>query len=359
MFDVQRYQTLAKSYWRLNTLVARAGVQTLTHRLLGEKPRATWSLPFESTVRMMALGSPNEEVSDVLQIRAPIDGLSRLPTLLNATRTPIMAGPVPGEWVDVANSSAERIILFLHGGGYVFGSPTTHRLLTATIARTSGARVLSLDYRLAPEHPFPAAVEDAWAAYWWLLSQNFDPKQIVVIGDSAGGGLSVALMLALRDAGLPLPAGAVLMSPWVDLSLQADSIHKNEGSDYLNEVGLRSAARMYAEGCDVKAPLISPLFADLHGLPPILIQTGTAEVLYDDARRFAQHAKEDGVTVEFEEWEDMVHVFQFWYLMEPKARQAVHHIGEFVRRHTQKQSSQSVDAIQITIRKWENEKITT
>lgn len=350
MFDLHKYQSFAKSYWQLNRLAAKAGVATLNHRLHGTS-LASWSLPFEGTFRMMALGSPQDELTDVWQIRDPVNNLARIPQLMRAKRTPVVAGLAPAEWVDVASSSSERIVLFLHGGGYVFGSPYTHRLITASIARTAGARVLSVDYRLAPEHPFPAAVEDAWGAYWWLLAQGIEAKRIVVMGDSAGAGLSLALMLVARDAGLPLPAGAALLSPWLDLSLQSESIQRNAATDYLSEVGLQAAANMYADRYDPHHPLISPMFADLRGLPPLLIQTGTAETLIDDARRFAQRARAANVQVTLEEWEEMVHVFHLWYRIEPKARQAVRHLGQFVHQQVDQNEPSKSHNLQMTIRK--------
>ncbi|MFN8443426.1 MAG: alpha/beta hydrolase [Caldilineaceae bacterium] len=350
MIDLHKVQSLAKSYWQLNRLAAKAGVATLSHRLRGTS-LASWSLPFESTFRMMAMGSPQAELTDVWQIRNPVNNMARLPQLIRSKRTPVVAGLAPGEWVEVPNSSQDRIVLFLHGGGYVFGSPYTHRLITATVAKSAGARVLAIDYRLAPEYPFPAALEDAWAAYWWLLEQKIKGSQIVVMGDSAGGGLSVALMLALRDAGLPLPAGAALLSPWLDLSLQSKSIQKNEATDYINEIGLRAAASMYANGFDPHNPLISPMFADLRGLPPILIQSGTAETLHDDAIRFAERAREANVSVTLEKWEEMVHVFQLWYRIEPKARQAVEHLGQFVHQQVDCKEEHQNHDLHVTIRR--------
>lgn len=340
MIDLRKYQSVIQSYWHLNRLAARAGFDTLSHRLRNQKLRQTWSLSFESALRLMALGAPQDEVTDVWQIRNPVNRLARLPQPLSAKRTPVVAGFTPAEWVEVATSSPERIVLFIHGGGYIFGSPYTHRIITSTVARAAKARVLSLDYRLAPEFPFPAGLEDAWGAYWWLLTQKIEAKQIVLMGDSAGAGLCVALMLSLREAGMPLPAGAALLSPWLDLTLQSKSILKNEATDYLTATGLNAAAQMYCNSYAPEHPLISPMFADLNGLPPILIQTGTAETLLDDARRFAKRAKDAGVDVSLEEWEDMIHVFQLMYLIEPKARKAVDHLGNFVQRQVRQTNPQ-------------------
>jgi acetyl esterase/lipase len=225
-------------------------------------------------------------------------------------------------------------VLYLHGGGYVSGSPRTHRALAGEISHAAATRLLLPAYRLAPEHPFPAALEDAWVAYWWLLNQGAQPGQMVVAGDSAGGGLALALLVALRDAGLPLPAGLVCISPWVDLTLHSASVHANDGRDYLNGAAIRAVAALYLNGRDPHEPLASPLFADLHGLPPLLIQAGTAELLLDDSKRLARRAAAAGVAVELELWENMVHVWHFLYPFEAKARHAIRRIGCFVRERT-------------------------
>jgi monoterpene epsilon-lactone hydrolase len=248
---------------------------------------------------------------------------------------------VSGEWVYATGFDPERVILYLHGGGYISGSPQTYRMLIAQIARAADARVLAPDYRLAPEHPYPAALEDVQTAYFWLLEQGVAPENIVVAGDSAGGGLTIALMLTLRETGAPLPAGGVCLSPWFDLALEGESLRANAGMDYLNEHMIRAAVQMYSKDHDARDPLISPLYADLQGLPPLLIQSGTVDMLIDDAKRFAQRAKAAGVTVELELAENMVHVFQFFYLVSPEARQAIKHIGRFVRAYTGKESNEA------------------
>jgi acetyl esterase/lipase len=200
------------------------------------------------------------------------------------------------------------------------------------LSRHANARVLALDYRLAPEHPYPAAIEDAWKAYWWLLRQGYSADCIVVAGDSAGGGLTLALLLALRDAHVPLPAAAICFSPWVDLAMTGASLHENGATDYINNEILQATAQMYLDGHDPCDPLVSPLYGDLRGLPPLLIQVGSAELLYDDGSRFAQRARRAGVEVEFDAVPGMVHVWQFMYWIEPKARQAVQRAGRFARR---------------------------
>ncbi len=325
----------ARNYWAMNQLVARAGVRTLVHRAQHNPRLAEWSLPYEGVVEMMTLGTPQGVIRSVDDIRRPLDRVTRITQPTGAQHRPIATDYFSGEWVTSDASAPERVILFLHGGGYVSGSPATHAPITGRLAKEAQARVFALDYRLAPEHPFPAQVEDAWAAYWWLLNeQGLSPGQITVAGDSAGGGLTVALLLALRDAGVPLPAGAVCLSPWFDLTLCGATLAINEPTDYLNFDVLHASAQMYADGRDLRHPLISPIYADLAGLPPLLIQAGSAEMLLDDSRRFATRARDAGVDVQLEVWEHMVHVWHFTWLLEPKARQAVTQIGRFVRRHT-------------------------
>jgi acetyl esterase/lipase len=325
----------ARRLLRLNAnLVSAVGMTAARRRLYGPR-QSSWSWWFESLQQMMAASTPNNAEAAAEEIRAALGTVANFPILATIQVEPVMAGGVPAEWVLAPNQEQIGVVLFLHGGGYISGSPRTHRPLIAAIAYETGARVLALDYRLAPEHPYPAALEDAWLAYWWLLEQDVAPRQIAVMGDSAGGGLTMALLLALRDAHAPLPAAAAGLSPWFDLALQGDSLHTNAGTDYLNEHILRNCARYYlGEQCDPQhTPLASPLYANLAGLPPLLLQVGTAEMLLDDARRFAQAARAAGVEVELEIWDDMIHVWHFLYRMLPEARQAVEHLGLFVRKH--------------------------
>jgi len=325
----------ARNYWAVNQLAAHAGWRTLAHRARRTPRLAEWSLPYEGIVEMMTLGTPQGAIRSAEDIRRPLDRLTFLTHPAGVTRQPVTDAPFGSEWVTVAGSAPERVLLYLHGGGYVSGSPSTHVAITARLAKEAEARVFALDYRLAPEHPYPAQLEDAWAAYWWLLTeQGVKPAQITVGGDSAGGGLTLALLLALRDAGVPLPAGAVCLSPWLDLTLSGATLATNEPTDYLNFDVLHASAQMYANGYDLRHPLISPLYADLAGLPPLLIQAGSAEMLLDDSRRLALRAREAGVEVQLEVWEHMVHVWHFTWMLEPKARQALAQIGRFVRHRT-------------------------
>ncbi len=242
------------------------------------------------------------------------------------------AGGVPAEWVSAPGASADRAVLYLHGGGYNAGSPASHRELAGRLSAASGGRVLSLDYRLAPEHPFPAAVDDATAAYRWLLAQGVEPGRAAIGGDSAGGGLTVAAMVALRDAGDPLPAAGVCLSPWVDLEASGESMTSRAKRDLMvGREGLLDSASAYLAGADARTPLAAPIYADLRGLPPLLIQVGTSETLYDDSVRLDERARAAGIDVTFDVWEEMVHVWHLFAPILPEGQRGIEAIGEFLK----------------------------
>ncbi|MDF1719516.1 MAG: alpha/beta hydrolase [Minwuia sp.] len=244
------------------------------------------------------------------------------------------AGGVPSEWVTAEGVSGNRVILYLHGGGYVIGSLNTHRALASNLSRAAGARVLVVDYRLAPEHPFPAAVDDAVAAYGWLLDQGISAADIAISGDSAGGGLTIAALVALRDKGLAMPACAVPISPWVDLEGTGDSMTALHDADpMVKKPGLARMADMYLGGADAKSPLAAPMHADLTGLPPMLIQVGTRETLLDDARRLHRNALAAGVNSSLEEAGGMIHVWHLFGPMLSEAREAIGRAGAFMQVH--------------------------
>jgi acetyl esterase/lipase len=243
------------------------------------------------------------------------------------------AGGVPAEWLTPPEADPSRVLYWLHGGGYCIGSVNTHRGVVSAIARAAGMRALVPDYRLAPEHPFPAALDDAVAAYRWILEQGVAPERTVIGGDSAGGGLTVAALVALRDAGAPLPAAAVLVSPWTDLECAGASIaEKAEVDPMLTREVLLRMAEAYCGGHDPRSPLISPLHADLSSLPPMLIQVGTWEILLDDSLRLAERAKAAGVDVTLETWEEMIHVWHFFAASVPESREAIEAVGRWLRR---------------------------
>jgi epsilon-lactone hydrolase len=248
---------------------------------------------------------------------------------------PASANGVPAEWITAPGADTGRNILYLHGGGYTIGSIKTHRCLGGWISRATQARVLLIDYRLAPENPHPAAVDDAVAAYRFMLDAGVKPSRAVVGGDSAGGGLAVATLLAIRDAKLPMPAAAVCLSPWVDMEGTGESMKTKADVDpMVGSANLGDMAAAYLGGKDPRTPLASPLYADLKGLPPMLIQVGTSEVLLDDSSRLAERARAAGVEITYEPWENMIHVWQIFVPMLDEAKQAVDRIGEFVRAKT-------------------------
>lgn len=242
------------------------------------------------------------------------------------------AGLCSAEWLSVAHP--QRTVLYFHGGGYFFCGLDTHRPTCAYLARTAQARVLSVDYRMAPEHVFPAAVNDAVA--WWkeLLDQGFLPSEVVFAGDSAGGGLALACMLAARDQGLPLPAGAVLFSPWTDLSCSGETMRTKADVDVMfNPESLPEAATLYLAGQPNTTPLASPLFGDLRGLPPLMIHASEHEILLADSTRLHERAQAQGVRSELHLKAKMPHVWPTM-LMLPEARQTLQHCGEFIARVT-------------------------
>ena len=248
---------------------------------------------------------------------------------------PIDADGVPAEWVAAPGVDESRAILMLHGGGYAIGSIATHRRLAYDVSAAAGARVLLIDYRLAPEHTFPAAVDDAVLAWRWLLAQGLCASRLSLVGDSAGGGLVLAALVALRDQGVALPGCAVAISPWVDLEMRGASIAGRALVDpMVSEEGLHAYARLYLGGADPRSPLASPLHATLAGLPPVLLQVGSAEVLLDDALRIAERLHTAGNDVRLSVWPNMPHVFPFFAPILSEGRDGCSEIGGFIRART-------------------------
>lgn len=284
-------------------------------------------------IRDLLTAKPPPENPSIAHQRARFAKLATfLPTPEDATTEAVSAGGVPAEWISAPGSDSGRTILYLHGGGYCIGSIDTHRTLCYGLAAAAGARILSLGYRLAPEDPFPAAVEDAEAAYCWLISEGFDASQIALAGDSAGGGLVVAVSIALKQRGSPLPAAAVCFSPWVDLEGLGESMTTKADVDPMSRrPELLEFAAHYLNGTDPRNPVAAPLYADLSGLPPLLIQTGTAEIFLDDSRRLAKRAKAAGVDTTLDVWDDMIHVWQLFAPMLSEGRDAIKEAGAFIR----------------------------
>ena len=290
--------------------------------------------------RLRQRAAERPETPTIQEMRDGFDELAKfLPTPVDARIEPVDAGGVAAEMVAApgvdTGADADRSIFYLHGGGFVIGSTRTHRTLAYYLAKAAGARLLNVDYRLAPEHPFPAAVDDAVAAYRWFLETGADPASTVIGGDSAGGGLTIATLVSLRDAGLPMPAAGVCFSPWVDLEGLGDSMDARAEADPLvQREALARFAGFYLNGADPKSPLAAPLYADLAGLPALLIQVGTAETLLDDSIRLAARAEAAGVTVTLDVWENMIHVWQMFAPMLSEGREAIAQAGAFIREQT-------------------------
>ncbi|KRP91374.1 esterase [Bradyrhizobium pachyrhizi] len=250
------------------------------------------------------------------------------------TRQPVAAGGVDGEWLVPTGASRDKVILYFHGGGFRIGSVASHRDLAARIADASGCRVLSINYRLAPEHRFPAALEDALIAYRYLRDQGLHPADIAFAGDSAGGNLVLCAMLAARDRGLPLPAAAALMSPWTDLTASGASYQSRAEADPIHQRAMILALAKNYLGKDgnVRDPLASPLYADLTRLPPLLVQVGDRETVRDDATELAARAQAAGVDVKLQVWDGMIHVFQMFPEIS-QAREAIASLAAFLRNH--------------------------
>jgi acetyl esterase/lipase len=272
--------------------------------------------------------------TSIKEARVNLEGLSSWVPLQPDTKVePVIAGSVPGEWVSAPGAVADAVILCLHGGGYTMGSSKATQVNASFLSAASGCRVLVIDYRLAPEHPFPAALEDTIAAYGWLLEQGYAHSRIVLVGFSAGGGLALSTLVSLRDAHVPLPAGAVLISPWTDLAGTGESVvTRAEADPWLTDEMNRYHAALYAGGKDLRHPLISPLYADMHGLPPLLIHVGSDEIMLDDSRRVAERARAAGVEVTLEVWEGLWHVFHAFAYRLAEGKEAIEKIGDFIRQ---------------------------
>jgi epsilon-lactone hydrolase len=282
-------------------------------------------------VRALLLAKPRPD--GLSERRKRLDDLGVMYKIATDVRIEsVDANGVRAEWSSTPDADPACVILFLHGGGYVSGSVESHRPLATEIGRVCGARTLALGYRLAPEYPFPAAIEDALAGYRFLLSRGIEPRHIAVAGDSAGGGLTVALMVSARDGGLPQPACGWCISPWVDLECLGGSMTSKAGVDPLiQKPYLQELAAAYLNGTDPLSALAAPMYADLKGLAPLLIQVGSAETLLDDAVRLANVAGIADVPVTLEIWPDMIHAWPLFHQQLAAGRHAIASAGAFIR----------------------------
>jgi len=274
--------------------------------------------------------SPDASLEDMRASYESFIGLTAEPE--GVTWTEVDAGGVPAIWADSANGARDRVLEYVHGGGYVIGSADYYRKLTGHLANALGCRVLNVDYRLAPEHPHPAPVEDATAAYRWLLDQGVEPSHIAISGDSAGGGLTVATLLNIRKQGLPMPAAAMPLSPWIDMEGTGESMTSRAERDVLVQAEvIKGMAEAFLQGQDARDPLAAPLHADLRGLCPLYIQVGDDETLLDDSIRLADKAQAAGVEVRLDVFPEMQHVFQMAAGNMPEADDAIARLAEWVR----------------------------
>lgn len=254
-----------------------------------------------------------------------------IPMGVNLKRTKI--NKRDAEWLIPDNAHPDKVLLYFHGGGYALGSTDTHRSMVGRIAKKSGVRCLLASYRRIPESPYPAAINDAMAAYQWLLSEGYAAENILLGGDSAGGGLAITTQLRLKEKGIDLPGGTICLSPWTDLAITGDSVQKNGSNDPLTDIGLmKKWGRLYAGKEAITNPQVSPMYADLTGLPPILLQASRGEVLYDDSRRLAEHAERDGVEIEFQEWDGLMHWWHLFWQTVPEGREAIDNVIDFMQK---------------------------
>ena len=290
-------------------------------------------MPASEIAAVRALLSAQPRPTELSERRKRLDALFapyRLPTDVRIEVAD--ANGVAAEWSSTPGADDTRVIMYLHGGGYVSGSLDSHRHMVAQAGREARACTLALGYRLAPEHPFPAALDDALAGYRFLLSRGFEPRHIAFAGDSAGGGLTIAAMVSLRDAGLPLPACAWCISPWVDLEALGASMTTKAAIDPLiQKPYLMELAAAYLHGADPRSALAAPIHANLRGLSPLLLQVGSAETLLDDAVRLTGRAGAADVMVKLEIWPDMIHVWHLFYQQLAPGRHALAAAGEFIR----------------------------
>jgi monoterpene epsilon-lactone hydrolase len=300
--------------------------------------------PEVDAIRALLLASPRP--TTLAERRKRLDGLgARYAVPPDVRVEPADANGVPAEWTITPAADPGRVILFLHGGGYISGSIASHRHMIAQAGREAGTSTLALGYRLAPEHPYPAALEDALAAYRYLLERGFAPGTIAVAGESAGGGLVIAMLVSLREAGLPRPACTWCSSPWVDLEMSGGTMTTKAAVDPLiQKPYLHELAAAYLQGADPRGPMVSPIHADLHGLPPMLIQAGSAETLLDDAVRLAGIAGAAEVPTTLRIWPDMIHAWHLFYQQLDGGRQALAEVGAFVRAHLAAASGQATAA---------------
>jgi acetyl esterase/lipase len=317
--------------WKRRT--SRATYRTVAARTARRYVAAMASEELQMIVTAMRSGGLPDD-ADVHELRALMDSWVGDGAPADATVEEVDANGVPAEWVRADGCRRDAALLYLHGGGYCIGSVRSHRGLAAHLSRAADVSVLLVDYRLAPEHPHPAAVEDATAAYRYLLGCGFDAHRLAVAGDSAGGGLTFTTLLSLRDHALPMPAAAVAISPWTDLGCNSPTFDTRAELDPMcSAVGLKRMADWFLNGQDPFDPLAAPVHADLTGLPPVLVHVGDHEVLLDDSKQIVERARAVGVDATLEVWPEMIHVWHAFVGVVPESADAVDRVGEYLRSH--------------------------
>jgi monoterpene epsilon-lactone hydrolase len=291
-------------------------------------------LPDQDLIDLRKMIAANPLPTNLEALRLVVDSDSErfpLDPDINVERVSVAIG-VSAEWTWTETADPARVVLYLHGGGYVFGSILSHRHLVAEIGRASGSRTLAIDYRLSPENPFPAAVDDALASYRFLLEKGFEPRHIALAGDSAGGGLVVSTLVAIKEAGLPQPACGWVISPWVDMEASGETfVSRADADPMVKREIIVNFAQAYLNGADPRSPFASPIYADLRGIAPLLIHVGASEVLLDDSLKLARIAGAADVSVRLEIWPEMVHIWHAFHRILGDGRKAVQAGAKFLR----------------------------
>jgi acetyl esterase/lipase len=317
-----RIRSLLYLYWSL--------IYVSFRRLIKGPRLPKWNWAFEVSTYFAKIQSVIAfDMPNIMDGRAYEDSLIFTSAAVAKTQIETVSEPVKGQWFTPNSGTRDVTMLYLHGGGYAFYSKS-HENLIALVAGAAGAKTFAPDYRLIPEHPFPAQLEDALAAYRWLLETGVKPERLVVCGDSAGGNLTLALLLALRDSKSPLPTLGICIAPWTDVGNSGDSLKGNEPYDWVEKRMTLKWAEWFCKDADPHYPIISPINADLRGLPPIYIQAGDAEILYDMIQSFSDKAQAQGANVKLDVWQNMNHDFQAFGDIIPESNEALQRIGQVI-----------------------------